>query len=99
MTIVSDGDALAALRRELVGHEAVEFRSFPDYPPLQREEGAAHYGYFLADLLRLTRRLRLERAFTNSLVAEIRPDLIVTDGRFGFHAPGVPSFLICIKSS
>ena len=95
MTLVSDGDALAALRRELAGHEAVEFRSFPDYPPLQRGEGAAHYGYFLADLLRLTRRLRLERAFTNSLVAEIRPDLIVTDGRFGFHAPGVPSFLIC----
>ena len=95
ISLVSDGDALGALRRELAGHEAVEFIAFPDYPPLQRGAGFAHYGYFLADLLRFARRLRQEKSFTARLVAAIRPDIIIADGRFGFHAPQVPSFPIC----
>lgn len=95
ISIVSDGDALVALQRELAGHDAVEFIAFPDYPPLQRGAGVAHYGYFLADLLRFGRRLRQETSFSARLVAEIRPDIIIADGRFGFHAPHVPSFLIC----
>ncbi|MBM3592273.1 MAG: hypothetical protein FJX32_06325 [Alphaproteobacteria bacterium] len=95
LSLVSDGDALVALRRELAGHEAVEFIAFPDYPPLQRGAGIAHYWYFLTDLLRLARRLRQEKSFTDRLVAEIRPHIIIADGRFGFHAPSVPSFLIC----
>jgi len=95
LSLVSDGDALVALRRELAGHEAVEFIAFPDYPPLQRGAGIEHYWYFLTDLLRLARRLRQEKSFTDRLVAEIRPHIIIADGRFGFHAPSVPSFLIC----
>ena len=53
------------------------------------------YGYFLADLLRFARRLRQEKSFTDRLAAEISPDIISTDGHFGFHAPHVPSCLIC----
>lgn len=93
--MVSDGDALVALQRELAGHDAVEFIAFPDYPPMPRGAGVAHYGYFLADLLRFARRLRQETSFSARLVAEIRPDIIIADGRFGFHAPHVPSCLIC----
>lgn len=95
LTLVSDGNALVALRRELAGHEAVEFISFPDYPPMQRGAGFAHYWCFLTDLVGFARRVRQEKAFTDRLVAETAPDIIIADGRFGFHAPHVPSFLIC----
>ena len=95
LTLVSDGNALVALRRELAGHEAIEFISFPDYPPMQRGAGFAHYWYFLLDLFRFAHRLRRERSFAVRLIAETKPDFVIADGRFGFHAPHVPSFLIC----
>lgn len=95
LVLVSDGNALVALRRELAGHEAVEFISFPDYPPMQRGAGFAHYWHFLTDFVCFVRRLRQEKAFTDRLVAETAPDIIIADGRFGFHAAHVPSFLIC----
>ena len=95
LTIISHGDALLTLRQELAGQQAVEFMSVPDYPPLQRGAGFAHYWDFFADLLCLARRVRAEHAITARLVAELAPDIIIADGRFGFHAKGVPSFLIC----
>lgn len=95
LTIVCHGEALRALRRELAGQQAASFVSAPDYPPLQRGSGLWHYWYFLTDLVGFARRLRQEKALTDRLIAEIRPDIIMADGRFGFHAPHVPSFLIC----
>jgi hypothetical protein len=95
LTIVCHGDALTALRRELADQQRVFFVSAPDYPPLQRGSGLAHYWYFLTDLVGFARRLRQEKALTARLVAETAPDTIIADGRFGFHAPHVPSFLIC----
>jgi hypothetical protein len=95
LTIVCHGEALLALRGELAGQQAISFVSAPDYPPLQRGSGLRHYWYFLTDLIGVARRLRQEKALTDRLVAEIGPDVIIADGRFGFHAPHVPSFLIC----
>jgi hypothetical protein len=95
LTIISHGDALLTLRQELAGQQAVDFMSVPDYPPLQRGAGLAHYGYFFADLMGLARRVRAEHAITARQVAEMAPDIIIADGRFGFYAKGVPSFLIC----
>ena len=95
LTIVCHGEALLALRGELAGQQAISFVSAPDYPPLQRGSGLRHYWYFLTDLIGVARRLRQEKALTNRLVTEIGPDVIIADGRFGFHAPHVPSFLIC----
>jgi len=51
----------------------------------------------MADLLRFARRLRQEKSFTDRLAAEISPDIIIADGRFGFHAPHVPSCLTCYQ--
>lgn len=95
LTLVSDGDALVALQRELAGEQAVQFMSFPDYPPMQRGSGLAHYWYFFADLFDFARRMREEKALTARLVAETAPDMVIADGRFGFRAKGVPCFLIC----
>jgi hypothetical protein len=95
LTIISHGDALFTLRQALAGQKAVDFMSVPDYPPLQRGAGLLHYGYLFADLLGFARRVRAEHAITARLVAELAPDIIIADGRFGFRAKGVPSFLIC----
>jgi UDP:flavonoid glycosyltransferase YjiC (YdhE family) len=95
VTIVSDGQGLEALRRELAGQSSVDFVALTDYPPLQRGSGLAHHWYFMTDVLSMVRIMRAEGALAARLVAELAPDIIVSDGRFGFLSKHVPSFLIC----
>jgi hypothetical protein len=95
VTIVSYGQGLEALRKELAGQAGVDFIALTDYPPLQRGSGFAHYRYFLTDTLAMLRVMRCEGRVAARLVAELSPDVIVSDGRFGFLSKHVPSFLIC----
>ncbi len=95
LLILSHGRALDLLRLELAEAAAVRFRSFPDYPPLQRGSGIAHYAYYLRDLLAIGACMRRERAFVERLARERRFDAMFSDGRFGVFLPDVPTFLVC----
>jgi len=95
IVLVAHGAALAMLREALAGDEAVVCHDLPDYPPLQRGRGFAHYRHFFADLPAVARVIRAERALAATLVRAHAPDCILSDGRFGFRHRAVPSLLIC----
>ncbi len=95
IVLVAHGEALAMLRQALAGDEAVAWHDLPDYPPLQRGRGLAHYRHFFADLPAVARAIRAERALAARLVHAHAPDCILSDGRFGFRHRAVPSLLIC----
>lgn len=92
ITIVSEGNALAFLRRELE-KENVEFLSLPDYPPLQRE---GKLRYLIADLFRTAKMIRKEHAFLEKLLRarEDSYEFVFSDGRYGFYSSRIPSFLL-----
>lgn len=99
--VVSHGGALQALKVELEGEgrqrsprPPLTFRSLPDYPPLQRGRGVAHYILYLRDLLEIWRTVRREEAFLRSIQVEDPVDLVVADGRFGFVHPEIPCLLV-----
>lgn len=107
--VVSHGTALEALETELVSvaepdsgggggaHRhppGVTFRSLPDYPPLQRGRGFAHYLLYLKDLLAIRGIAKQEEAWLRSRHTEAPLDLVVADGRFGFVHPAIPCLLV-----
>ncbi len=92
LTIVSRGNALDFLRRELAGETAIEFRELPDYPPLERGTGWRLYAYLLLDLLKTWRQIRREHRLVESMAADY--DFIFSDGRYGFHSRWTPSFIL-----
>lgn len=92
ITIVSSGTALEFLRRELSDEAAVEFRELADYPALERGTGWRLYWYLLLDLLRTWRLIRQERREVQRLAGHY--DFIFSDGRYGFHSPWAPSFIL-----
>ncbi len=98
VVVVSHGRALEALRIELAEPEgrpgSVRFLAFPDYPPLQRGRGVAHYLRFLPDVIGMERVMAREGRLLARLHRETPFDLVVGDGRFGFRTPGVPSILL-----
>lgn len=94
LTVVSHGRALQALKIELQGEAACTFYDVPDYPPLQRGRGLAHYVLYLKDLLEIRARAVREAQVLKDLHAKTPFDLVVADGRFGWVTPGVPCFLV-----
>jgi UDP-N-acetylglucosamine transferase subunit ALG13 len=92
VTIVSQGTALEFLRLELSNQASVEFREWPDYPPLERGAGWRLYAYLLFDLLTTWRRIRREHRALQSIAADY--EFIFSDGRYGFHSPWAPSFIL-----
>jgi hypothetical protein len=92
VTIVSQGTALEFLRLELSDQVSVVFREWPDYPPLERGTGWRLYAYLLLDLLTTWRRIRREHQALQAIAADY--DFIFSDGRYGFHTPWAPSFIL-----
>jgi UDP-N-acetylglucosamine transferase subunit ALG13 len=92
LTVISQGTALDFLRLELENEAAVTFRELGDYPPLERGTGWHLYAYLLLDLLATWRIIRREHRMVQSLAADY--DFIFSDGRYGFHSPWVPSFIL-----
>lgn len=92
ITVVSTGNAMAFLRLELHDEPKVEFRDMPDYPPLERGTGWRLYGYLLLDLLRTWRIIRDEHRTVQNIAADY--DFIFSDGKYGFHSPWAPSFIL-----
>lgn len=90
---VSTGSALAFLKKELASTGAV-FYDFPDYPPIERGRGFKFYLYFIFDSLRIFGVIRREYRFVCDLTKKNNFDFIISDGRYGAHVKGTPSFLI-----
>jgi len=94
LTVVAHGRALEVLRRELAHDLSIRFEDVPDYPPLQRGRGIAHYIYYFIDLARLRARAADETRALEALHRETPFDLLIGDGRFGWVIPGVPCLLL-----
>lgn len=94
LTVISHGRALEVLRTELADARRVRFHDLPDYPPLQQGRGVAHYLHFLKDFLKLQWVTVGERRFLARLHGDAPYDVVVTDGRFGFLSPAVPTVLL-----
>ncbi|MHB8810177.1 MAG: glycosyltransferase [Desulfobulbaceae bacterium] len=92
ITVVSTGNALAFLRMELAEESTVEFQEMHDYPPLERGAGWRLYWYLLVDLLRTWGVIRREYRAVQAIAADY--DFIFSDGRYGFHSPWTPSFIL-----
>ena len=92
VTVISAGNALAFLRLELEGEPAVELREMPDYPPLERGTGWRLYFYLAVDLLKTWRLIGREYREIRAMAADY--DFILSDGRYGFHSPWTPSFIL-----
>ena len=92
LTLVSAGNALAFLRRELADEPGVELQEMADYPPLERGRGWRLYWYLLVDLLRTWGVIRREHRAVQAMAADY--DFIFSDGRYGFHSPWTPSFIL-----
>jgi len=92
ITVVSTGNALTFLRLELAGEVQVEYRDMPDYPPLERGSGWRLYWYLFLDLLATWRIIRDEHRIVQTIAAEY--DFIFSDGKYGFHSPWTPSFIL-----
>ncbi|MFA6158818.1 MAG: glycosyltransferase [Candidatus Paceibacterota bacterium] len=89
--VVSWGSALGLLKSELLG---ATFHELVDYPPLERGRGIAFYFHIVVDSLVTIARIWREHRFIRDMARELRPDFIISDGRYGSYARGVPSFLI-----
>ncbi len=92
VTVISAGNALAFLRLELEGESAVQLRDMPDYPPLERGSGWRLYCYLAIDLLKTWRLIAREHREVRAMAADY--DFIFSDGRYGFHSPWTPSFIL-----
>ena len=90
--IVSTGNALELLKRELAGNTAVCFKEMADYPPLERGLGWRRYVYLFVDLIRTWGLIRWERREVKRVDACY--DCIFSDGRYGFYSRRTPSFII-----
>lgn len=89
------GDADAHAGAHAGAHRStLRFLDAPDYPPLQRGRGIAHYVLYLWDMLRLWRCVRAEGRVLDALHARTPVDVVIADGRFGWVTPGVPSILL-----
>lgn len=91
--IVSYGNALAYLKKDLAGQN-VQFHEVKDYPPLERGKGWKAYWYIVIDSFHTVGIIHREHVFVKKLVKKIKPDFIISDGRYGSHVKSVPSFII-----
>jgi uncharacterized protein (TIGR00661 family) len=91
--IISFGNALEFLKKEFT-ETSIKFHSCTDYPPLERGKGWQFYWYIVIDSLYTTYLIRKEHNFVCSLVKDIKPEFIISDGRYGSYMPDVPSFII-----
>lgn len=96
--VVSAGKALAYLRNALKGTNA-QFYELRDYPPLERGRGILFYGYLVVDSLSTVQIIRNEEKFIKNLCQKIKPEFILSDGRYGSHVKTIPSFLVCHQIS
>ncbi|MGD9164773.1 MAG: hypothetical protein PVF13_08435, partial [Chromatiales bacterium] len=92
VTIISQGTAMEFLRLELEQAVSVEFKEWPDYPPLERGKGWRLYAYLFFDLLMTWRLIRHEHKALEAVAADY--DFIFSDGRYGFHSRFTPSFIL-----
>lgn len=91
--IASHGNALDYLKKDLASL-GVSFHEMKDYPPLERGKGWKSYFYMVVDSLSTVFIIRREHSFIQSLAEKIRPEFIVSDGRYGSYVDSVPSFII-----
>ena len=95
ITIVSFGNALTLLKKELEGMNGLSFLEYPDYPPLQRKEGMSHYFYLIKDFLEMRALIKKEHRYASDLIKSKNIDVVFSDAKFGFYNEKVLSFLIC----
>lgn len=91
--IMSAGKALAYMKDALMGTDT-QFYEFKDYPPLERGKGLLFYLYLFIDSLNTVRIIRNEEKYISNLCQKIKPEFILSDGRYGSHVETIPSFLI-----
>ncbi len=92
VTVVSDGNALRLLQREL--GDAVEFLDWPDIPTSIASSSWRYYAKTVANIPQILATWRAEKRQLGELLERRTFDLIVSDHRFGLVTPEVPSYFI-----
>ena len=90
VSIAASGRSLKLLQSEFPGTQVIEI---PGYNITYPEKGSMTF-HLLRALPRLMRVIRQERMLAGRIVKEKNVDLIVSDNRFGFYSPGIPSVFI-----
>ncbi len=91
-TIISSGNALTLMHRELGDRDNVTFMEMADYPALERGSGWRLYWYLGIDLLQTWRLIQWEHKQVEKIAANY--DVIYSDGRYGFYSEATPSFIV-----
>ena len=95
LLILSAGSALAYLQTRFGQKGRISFLQAPAYPPILRGWGSPLYPLRLAlDSATMQAALWREQALTAELARSWRPDLIISDARYGVCHPRVPSYII-----
>jgi hypothetical protein len=88
--LASSGDALALLRKEFPGLDTTELPAYNIRFPF----GKCMTANMLAMLPGIRRAARREHAMLGSIVSRVRPDVILSDNRYGMYHPEVPSIFM-----
>ncbi len=95
LLILSAGSALTYLQTRFPPDGRISFLACPAYPPILRGWGSPLYPLRLAaDAAAFQAALWREHTLTAELARTWRPDLIVSDARYGVGLSEVPSYLI-----
>jgi uncharacterized protein (TIGR00661 family) len=90
LIIGSSGRSLTFLRQEL---PTAKFVELPDYNFTYSRKGVTLNGV-IKRLPSLFRSVMWERKIVQQMIPEMKADLIISDHRYGCHAPGIPSFFL-----
>lgn len=95
LLILTAGSALTYLQTRFPPDSRISFLACPAYPPILRGWGTPFYPLRLAaDAALFQAAIRREHALTAELARTWRPDLIVSDARYGVGLSDVPSYMI-----
>lgn len=72
----------------------LEYVEVPSYE-IRYSSGRAVWAQLLPRAVNFFRVIRQEHEWLESLVRANRPDVIISDNRYGMYAPGIPSLMIC----
>lgn len=92
MTLASDGEALALLRREF---PELPFLELPSYEVVYSKQGTWLQWSILLQSPRIMNRVKEEYRVLGEFLENEAIDLIISDNRYGIYADGVKSVIIC----
>jgi len=92
LTIISYGNTLKFLKKELSEEKGIDFISMKDYPKFGRGNWFTVNFNMIVDTIKFNYIVKKEKEFVEQVEDDY--DLIFSDGRYGFNSKKIPSFLL-----